>query len=411
MANVIWVGKQSAVPQDTRVTVTAAPANATFTLTVSGKARTFTYAAGTSTADAASKWAADLEASEEGEFAELTYTSSGSALVVTGPDDGAPFTVSASAGAGGTITGPATTAGTPKSPHDVNDGLNWSGGAVPTAVDVAVFENSDVDALYNLAALTAVAFGVIRRATFAGRIGLPDTDEQLGYREYRATHLETAGTSIQVEQAPGDDAGQVRVRATAAGAVTVTVTGSGAPGAPGSEPVEVYGLAGASVVNVANAGVAVGPETTRPATVATVRGVNATVRLGPAVTVTTVNLTGCEALVLCSYTTLTVDRGGTVEVAGAAAGTTTEVEEGTALWKSTGNFGALTVGSDGTFDLSRAPSAIAPSSALTVNEGGTLLDPAERLTRPYSLNLTRTQQDRVTLDLGTHYQLDVKAHP
>jgi hypothetical protein len=408
VANDIWQPKQQARAQVGTLTVTTADTGGTITVTVGGTKSVVVTPSTTDTTTTAAEIAAACAASAEGEFAEITWESALAVVTFTGPDDGAPITVAKTDG-GTNATTLATTV-TPLSPHDINDAANWSLGAVPTGADVAVFEAGDVDALYNLAALTAVAFDVIRRATFTGRIGLPDVDEQFGYREYRDTHLETAGTSIQVQQAPGDDAGQVRIRATAAGATAVTVTGSGASGTPGGEPVEVYGLASTSTVNVANAGVAVGPETDRAATVATVRGVNATVRLGPAVTATTVNLTDCDALILCSYTTLTVDRGGTCEVAGAAVGTTTEIEEGTVLWKSTGTFGTLDVGSDGVMDLAQAPAEVTPT-AITLNEGAELNDPAERLARPYDVNLTRTQLDRVTMDLGTHYALTVAAHP
>lgn len=409
MANINWIGGRSTTRQLSTYTVTAVALNGTLTLTVGGrKSVTYTCSGTDTTTTAATALYNLLTAAQglEGEWSELTLANpSAGVITLTGPTDGAPVMLAKTDASGATSTLVTTTAAT--SPHDLGDAANWGGGVLPGNTDTAVFENGSVDALYNLAALTAVTFGVIRRASFTGRIGLSDTNATGGYAEYRPTYLETAGISIQVEQANSDSAAQVRIKSTGA-AATVTVTGSGATGSPGSEPVEVTGLTATSVVNVSAAGVAVAPLTGQTAAVTTLLATSATVRCGPGVTLTTATLTDCQSLLQCGYTTLEMDRGGQCEVDGSGSGTTTNVDGGTLLWRSTGNPGAVGIGSDGTYDLSQAPAKVT-SGTVSVYEGGAINDPAGRLAAggAFTLNLVRTEWGRVSIDLGTGRAMSV----
>ena len=403
MANIVWAGSRSTTAQVNTYTVTAVASGGTLTLTV-GNRKSVSYSCNgsdttTTAATALFNLLTTAQASER-EWSELTLANPANGVItLTGPADGAPVTLSKTDAGGATSTLSLTTA--PTSPSDVGDAVNWAGGVLPGNTDTMVFENTSVDAKYNLAALAAVTCGLIRRSTYTGRIGLPDQNPA-GYAEYRPTYLQFAGTSASVATAPSDSAAQVRLQFTGA-AATVTVTGSGAAAWPGSESVELTGLAASSVVNIAASSVAMCPLTGQTGTVTTLRATDATVRVGPGCTLASANLTNTNGLILCSYTALEMDRGGTVTVSGSGSGTTTTLDGGTLAWQSTGGPGTATVGSDAVLDLSEAPAAVALAGNLSVSEGGTLTDPSGKLIAAgsYTIVLQRTQLDRVTLDLGT----------
>lgn len=398
MANIVWAGKQRARAQVGTLTVTSADTGGTITVTVGGTKSVVITPADTNTTNTALQLQTALAASLEGEFSEITWTQATNVVTFTGPADGAPITISKTDG-GTNATTLVSAATAALSPNDVNDALNWVGG-VPGNADVAVFESGDVDALYNLAVPTAVTFGFLRRASYTGRIGLPDLNSR-GYVEYRARRFKYAGVAETIEQSDSDSANQIRLEKTAAGASTINITGNGAP-AVGDEPIEITGIASTSVLNVSGAGVVVSPFTADVSTIATIRGNDATITTGPAVTCTTINLTGGNAKLQSTYATLTMDRAANVEVRRAAVGTTTTNDSGTLLWKSTATFGTLVLGSDGVLDLSQAPAAIVPT-AITVNSASTIKDPAGRLTKTYSIVFNRCGVQDVSLDLGTNY--------
>lgn len=401
MADAIWVGKQKRTPQVDTVTVTAAAVGGRLDCTINGKVFNLTTAT-TNTTTEALAFQTMLAAVEEPEFEELTFNApAANVFTVTGPDDGAPFTMAVAGAGGSTVTRSTTT--TSRSPHDISSAVNYLGGAAPAAGDRIVFDRGEVDCLYYLDTYAGTDVDVYRAATYAGRIGLPGVNPA-GYAEYRPTHLETEGADVRVEQADDDDAGQVRVRCTLAGAVTVTVTGPGAGQAVGGEAVEVYGLGAGSTVSVSGAAVAVAPLVGQAATVATLRATDATVWVGPGVTLTAAHLRGTAARLECGYTTLTQDRGGEAEVVGSGSGTTTTTDGGTVLWRSSGGPGAVNVGSGGVFDAGRAPAAFTVGT-VTVTEGAAVLDPAGRMTRPWVLKLDRAEVQNVTLDLGAHLEL------
>lgn len=408
MANIYWAGKQTRRAQAGTLTVTTADTGGTITVTVGGTKSVIITPTTTNTTTTATELLAALQASAEGEFAEITWTSSTNVITFVGPDDGAPITIAKADGGSNATTLAATGIASPKSPHDFNDAANYAGGVLPDDTDTLIFEDSDVDCLYNLSALTAKTISTIRRNTFTGRVGLPDTNAAGGYVEYRARRLETAGLSHVLQQADGDDAGQIRLKFTSASASTVTVTGNRA-GAIGDEPIDLTGLASTSTVNVSGAGVTISPKTSDSSVIAgAIRGNNATITIGPTVTLTssTISITGGRALIQSTYPTLTMDRGAAVEVSRAAVGTTTTNDSGTLLWKSTGTFGTLVLGSTGVIDLSQAPASITPT-AITMNEGSQLNDPAGRLAKTYSITLNRCGVQDVTLDLGTNYAVAV----
>jgi hypothetical protein len=398
MATVFWTGNQKATRRSYVFTVTAAAVSGTLTAQINSKTETYTCETTTAATEAAA-FVAALSSSLIRELANFTFSSDGAEVTALGPADGMPLAITFGAAGGSTISAVTTVA--PTSPHAVDDASNWSGG-VPTNGDTAVFENTAVDCKYNLSALTAVTFSVVKRKSYGGQIGLPDTNP-LGYPEYLAKFLETAGTGTHTVE---DNGTATRLRLTSASATTVVVTGEGG-GALNSESVELYGTShSSSVLRVNGGAVAVAPTTAQTAVFGTCSVANGVLRCGPNCTLTTVTANNSQAEIGGAYTTLVIDRGSAVSaVKAAAAATSTTVEDGTLNWGSTGGWGALTIGSGGTVDANLAPSSIT-SGTITLNEGCTLNDPNERIAKTYNL-VVNGELANMTLDLGTTFNLAV----
>ncbi len=412
MASITYTGQVQARAQVDRVTVTAAAAGATYTVAVAGRTETFTA----TTADvlaAAAGLAAAAAASTRGELAELAWAAAGPVVTVTGPADGAAFALTATAGAGGAAS--RVTAVAAASPHDLALAGNYAGGALPAAGDTLVFAGDGgydrASALYGLGQFAAAAVAVERRAGHAGRIGLPDT-ARAGYREYRPTHLATAGTTLHIAQADRDGAGQVRLQSTAAGAVDLAVTGAGRGSELGAEAVEVYGLPAGSAAAVTAAGLALAPAFGQAAAAATlVAAAGAAVRVGPGAVLGDVAvLAGSAGVFEASFTGLRVDASRATVLAGAAGAGGVVVDGGEVDWRSAGSPGAVRVGSGGRFTLAAAPPGVAVA-AVAVYERGEWADPLQRAARPYPIDLVRADLAGVTVDAGTHVRLTVGAVP
>lgn len=407
MATVLWIGQQIKRPQVNTLTVGSSTAGHTFITTINGKSITYTAVSGDTTTTIASAIKALLAASDAGEFSELTFgTPSTNTFTITGPDDGAPFTIALS----GTGTYSSSSTTSPLSPHDLNDGKNYSTGALPSGSDDLVFENGDVDAKYNAAALTGITLtSVTRRASFTGRIGLPLNNAN-GYREYRTSEVEFDAPTQTYELAQSDQAGQIRVKSVGASAVTLLVSAESNGAAVGNEVVELRGLPSSSVVRVQSASLALARNAGQTATVSTLTGNDSTVWLGSGVTLTTATLTNCNTTTYASWTTLNQYAGGTTEVRGAAAGANSglKVYGGNVIWRSTGATGnSPVVGAGGSVDFSRAPSTVTCGGTVELNAGATWLDPSGRISTPYNLNLNRCTLADVRVNVGPNKTLAV----
>lgn len=407
MATVTWIGQQIRRRQVDTLTVGSSTAGHTFITTINGKAVSYTAISGDTTATIAAAIRALLAASTEGEFRELQYgTVASSAFTVTGPEDGAPFALAVS----GTGTYSRTATTTPLSPHDLNDGKNYSTGALPSGSDHLVFENSSVDAKYNADALAGVGLAsVTRRASFTGRLGLLAQNAN-GYREYRASEVEFDAPLQTYEVAAGDQAGHVRVKSVGASAVTLSVQGDGGQTALGFEVVQVRGLPSSSAVRVNGASLALAAYAGHTATVATLNAENATLWLGAGVTLGTANLTNVTGWTEAGWTALTMYTGGTLDVRGAAAGANSglKVYGGTVNWRSTGAVGnSPVVGTGGTVSFEQAPASVTCGGTVELNAGAAWLDPSGRIGTPYNVNLNRCTLADVNLNVGPNKTLAV----
>jgi len=405
MATVIWRGQQQKRAKVVTITVTGALDTTTYTITIQYNAtniRSITYTALSTdtTADIiAALLAIVTSSSAPGEFAEFSYSTTATTFVITGPSDGAPFTIATGVAGGGTLSATVTT--TPLSPHDANDVTNYSGGALPSATDTLVFEDSDIDVKYNMTALASIALTkLIRRATYTGTIGLPLQAD--GFIQYRELDLSVNAATIEWEGSTDDDAGQFQLVSTASSAVTLQVIGGGAPQV-GQEPLLVYGLYAASTVRVINSGLSVARRTgTTSGALATVTAVDSSLSFGSGQgTITAATLSNSSANIQATITTFTMDAGGTVAFRGSAAVTTFTMQAGGVSWQSTGSPGAITLGSDAVFDAALAPAAFAVTSVAIVGDNAALNDPNKRMTRAFTITLTNTSLNAIRLNTGT----------
>lgn len=404
MGNVRWVGgRQQARAQVETVTIGSNTAAQTFPVKIGRKTVTYTAGTGESTTTVAQGLWALLDASTEGEFAEVDWGDEPAAAVITatGPADGAPITLVTT---GGTGTISHTTTVAPLSPYDANDAANFDGNALPSA-DVVYLDAGAVPMRYNLdVAGWGNVTAIHRRATYSGAVGLPDANPA-GYEEYRVRRLTPAAATVvtvRVEQSANTGAFRLD-DAAAGGAVTVQVTGDGT----GGEPADLTGLPASSVVNVAGGSVILAPLVSDTCTVLTFRGSNSSVEFGPGLTLSgTATLVSCTGVAKGSWTALSLN-GGSLDVLGAATGPLT-IDGGTVRWRSTGAVATGTViGSGGVLDFTLSPQGVAMGGAVSLYAGATFWDPAGRVTTPYTLTYVRCSMEEVSVNVGTAKSLAV----
>ena len=402
MADVFWVGRQRIRRQVSTLTIGTADTGGTTTVTIGGTKSVVITPTTTNTTTTATELTAACNASEEGEYTELTIESATNVITFAGPEDGSPFTIAkADGGSNSTTLATPTTA---TSPNHASDGANYSTGSIPGSSDRLVLQDSAISLKHGLDGLTnAIAF--LRKDTFTGSVGLPEVNAN-GYPEYRRTHLDLDATAITIEQSPNDTARQFRLECTSSSACTLTITGPGSGAVIGSEVVELFGTPASSVANVTGGSVAIAPEVGQVATVATLRGANSTIHCGAGTTLTTPTLATCQARFDCTYTTLTFD-GGVIEVHGAAAGTTTTLDDGRLTWRSTGSPGTIEVGNGAYMDFTSAPANVAVSGTQKIHAGGTWDDRYGRVTTSYTLQLQRCDINEAAILLGNHKSLAV----
>ncbi len=376
-----YVGKQIARPKILTLTVATADTAAAVTFTGGNSQVCAVIPSSTTVATAAADFAQALQ-NAGGVFNELSVSVNGAIVRIEGPANGLDFTFSKADGGSNSTT--LATLQTKLSPHDVADVLNWSGGALPVdTVDSICLENGDVDMLDGLTALAALelaAPGFIRRKSHTGRIGLPTTND-LGFPEYRTTTLSVESPTYLIETNDSDTAGQFRILSTSAVAVAITITGDTTAGAsPGEEVFEISGTPASSTADCVGGSLAVAPIVGQTGTIATLKGINSTIRVGAGATLSgTVDLVNCQARIMASWTTSLTMNGGETEVAGAAAGVLV-IEGGTVFWRSTGVPGAAPIiGTDATLDLSLAPAAVTVSGTIQMYARSTLDNSSGRL--------------------------------
>lgn len=402
MAVVKWKGGAQAVAQVTTITFSAYTSGQTYTVVINGKSVSYTAAASTA-ADVSSGLQAAIAASGGAEFSTMTASGTTS-LILTSNNPGEPTTITASATGGITATVTATTAAT--GPNHFNNANNWIGGALPSAGDDLVFEDSSYGVLYALEDTTNYG-DITIDSTFTGEIGLP-VQNAAGYREYRPRFLKlgdgTSSYALTVGLGTGRQPPRVFIDANAAD-VAAKIYNSG-QGISDEMPVIIRNTGGASTLDVYSGKVHVDADSSGSLT---------TLRITPADGGTN------NVYVLIDETVAAgaiIQTGGTLEVRGSASSIDASnnaqarfvlaaacpvivvATGGTVYWESTaGVTTSINVHAGGSIDFARNVSTKTVAAAV-LYAGGTIKDPSGIVTWTTGVDLLGCSIQDVTLDLG-----------
>ncbi|MFS6835639.1 hypothetical protein, partial [Staphylococcus aureus] len=114
------------------------------------------------------------------------------------------------------------------------------------------------------------------------------------------------------------------------------------------------------------------------------------------------------ATVASQWEAVTIDGGSQVQFVGTSgctgAGTSFNIEGGTAVWNSTGTPLITAIGSGGTLNLEACPAVIAIAT-VEMQEGSALRNKNSRITLPVDIELPHTGADNVTIEMGTNYKM------
>lgn len=412
MATVRYIAARAYRAQVDTINVNDATAATVYTVTHTGTGDVATYTSVSGdTVDSVAAAIANAMSAVAGNtpFAELTPLAAGSGgnLIVTGPADGSPYTLTVATAPAARATISSTI--TPQSAKDLSDTANYSTGALPGAGDTLVFENGATGPAYNLTALSAIALAsVVRRSTFTGQMGLADVSPG-GYLEFRTKTITLNCTTATFEAAPQDVAQQFRLKFTTSTAVSIN--GSGAqPAALMSEVFYVEGLTGAATLSIVGSSVCISPSISTACTIATLTAFNSTVRITDSAAITTATFTNCANVDMgCGATTLTQDKSGVLRLYGTGAYTTLNAESGTVFYQSSGTITTLNIGSDGVFDLTLSANKYTLTTLNFRGDGGTIRDPTRKTNIGTVKNYVSTDPSSVTEDWGSNCQWTLTA--
>lgn len=408
MATITWIGNNSKKYQSATLTVGSATVGHTFITTMNGKAITYTAVTGDTTTTIATAIVAALNATQDGEFQRVSWTSSSAVVTAVANTVGEPFTVSVSGT--GTYTLAAVQANS--SPSDINATANYSGGSLPVNSDVLIFEGNDIDAKWNLeSAISAVTLtGLKVRSTYTGRIG-NDIYNQDGteFREYRGTTFTcAAATTLELELSDSVSAADFMFN-TGSGQTAVVVRGQDS-GEIGSEYIYWRGTHASNTIDMVGGSMAVAVLAGQTATADTIKLNGATLRLGTGVTVSTSVVITDGTLDTRSNIPAITMNGGTATFRDATTITTAIIDSGTLQHNSTGTITTLKLGSGATADFSGINAGVTVTNC-TMDEGSSLNDPLRRVTFTNGIILNRTSLAGVSINVGTHVTVTVAAGP
>jgi hypothetical protein len=182
MALCVWRGDAQARANIWHATPALVDIGDTFTLTINRKDVIVTATAAT-VANVIGLFITAITAATDPEWQEVTATNGTTYLILTGPSDGKPVTITGTSTGGTNTVNEITTA---TGPNWFSNTENWSGGAVPVDADEIDFGSSTVGCYYGLAQGTTTP-ATIRRPAGGPPIGLPDWTGT--YWEYRDKYL------------------------------------------------------------------------------------------------------------------------------------------------------------------------------------------------------------------------------
>ncbi len=411
MATILWRGDAAAVAQINTLTVGSVSSGIVYSITINGKAISYT-AGGSDTATTVAAALLTLLTAQglPPEFKEMTWTNpSAGVIVATAIYPGTPFTLATAATSTGTFTG-STPSTASSGPADASMAANYSTGSLPSGGDDLVFSASANSCVFGLDALSSVTLNSLSiDQSFTGKIGLA-RNNPAGYVEYRPQYLQVGATTVTIGNGPGNGSGRIKID-TGSLQTTLNVFNSGQPADAGYKTILWQGTNASNVVNISKGSLAAGYLEGDSATIATLRQGYQTnqngdtdVLLGPGCTLTSIVKSGGALTLNSSFTTLEQGPGkaGTTSIVGGTPGAMT-VTGGLLVYRTAGNYTALTVGVSGSADFSQDPRARSGTNT-TLNAGGTLLDPGKSITFTNPMAVTARLAD-VTLDLGANFNL------
>lgn len=410
MATLQFMGDAVAVAQVDTVQITADDASTTYTITINGKAVSVA-GAGTGVNDTASALKTALDASTIPEFAEITVTVSTDTVTMTGPSTGKPFTATSSKSGGTGTIGSVTSVTTPDGPSNwtASNFANVSTGAraLPGSGDTVFFQDSAVSCLYGLNQASAGELTALHvTAGYTGEIGLPrvNSDGDSDYIEYRQRYLRINVTTVVIGEGDGDGSARIQLDCddTTASATSIEVWKTASSDEDDYHALQIKGDSGCAVTLKAHSGtIDVCPEGGATIAIADVTAIgDSTVRVkgGDAVATFTV---GGTAEVDCqeNITTLVLRDTPTFTLRETATVGTATVYGGTLNYNSSGTCTTMNIGSGGTVSTAGNLAGVTFTNT-TLDAGGTLSDPAGKITFTNDIDLGLAALADVTLDVG-----------
>ena len=403
MATILWRGDSTPIPQVDTVTIALTWATADdLTLTINGKTLVLTIGTDTSTANVATALKEQINGETQtgtgdhvfnttgpqvGEFSELVATVSGSVVSVAmdPAKAGKPFTMTATETTAGNGTATRAALTVSNGPNDVGLAANWTGGVLPANGDDVWFQDSTVDALYNLDDLTGVTLASLNiQASFTGKIGLAfyDTSNANPYVEYRERYLQIGATLLNIGDKTGDGSSRIlldleTIQTAAVVFFTDTSDEENEFGA-----VEIINSGAASTIQVLAGTVDIAPRDDDTATIVTIIVDGGVLRCGSGVTHTTATVNNGLFATKSNITTVN-QFAGNVSIQDAATVTTINANGGGLGYTSSGTITTLNMGPNNATTLP-VVSFAADGKARTVTDvnlnRGAILDPNQTVT-------------------------------
>ena len=399
MATRTWTGNATAVGQVSTATPVAAN-SAVYTLTINGKTVSYTADASATVAEITAALTTAWNASEDGEFEEVTATDSTTYVTLTADEDGVPFTVIGSTSGGGSLTVATTTTAT--GPNYFTNANNWAELTVPVSGDDVVFDRGSVGLYYGLTQSAITLTSLTHYQTYTGNVGLPTYNTSGDYAEYRDQYLAIGATTVVYGLGTGTGSARFKLdTGSVQTAITVQNTGSSAEN---GVPAFLFKGTHASNALRANKGtVGVAVLSGEIATVTDLQVSAATVSLGTAVTLATIVQSGGSLLVQSGTTSLTLTAGELTVLGGNHTALTVR-GQGTCKYGGTVTVTTLSVRGGGsvlyTIDLRTRT-----VTTCYIYKGATLRDPNSRTTFTNGINFRECDVNEVTVELGKHRNL------
>lgn len=251
----------------------------------------------------------------------------------------------------GTQTLTQSTVTSPTGPNWWSDADNWSTGAIPATNDDVVFEMSAIPVKFGLDQVAVTPASITIRSSFAqgGQIGLPLANGT--YREYRQRELiigatGAGGTELVIDIGDGDGQGSDLIRLnTGTKRTRLTISQSAASAEADLPAICWRGSHVSNAIQINRGALGIAVEAGQTAVVATLQqgyienlSSDSTVICGSGVTLGAYTKTGGSSLCFCGMTSLT-QYAGSIEVSGAGAIPTVDIQGGTLYSSTTGELG------------------------------------------------------------------------